>query len=722
MKKKQQSLIYGILIILTIAVWSLLVSGRTIDGLEGETLRWRYQVRGELASPAPIIYVDLDAETISYMGDRPWDRREFAVLCQALLGPGQARVVGIDIILSKFGAGSLIDLERAREGDLLLGETVEAFPGQIVLAAAYTGIRSPIVDEIVALPLIRNGHSDPEAAPFPEAPSFPIIKETSGRLGLVNVDEALTAGSIPYYVPAFVKTAGPRFSLHLIDGAKRQFEAVLNRPEVVREGDRVQLVDADGWVPVSVPTNHAQTFFTLGLEMFLAAHGLDEEAVAELEAWFSRFAGAVVFVGPVDPQLKDIAPTPFNREPVPKVGLHGNLYRTIESEAYVRRADLSDTLWLVVGLTLLVGVLASRSGRLRLLAPLLVVLYGGLVFLAFVKFHYVLPLLVPVGSAVTAAGLCVLLKLGSEEWQRRRLKALFGAYVSPKLVEEMVESNQNPQLGGVEYEITALFSDVVGFSALSEELSPDEIVRLMNEYLGAMTDAFQGESGTLDKYVGDAIVTMFGAPVWIEDHAALACVAAVKMQERHAELRQEWAASGKWPAPVLKMRTRIGINTGRAVIGNMGSERRFNYTMMGDSVNLAARCESGAKAYGVYIMVTENTLEAALERGLQLNYRRLDRIIVKGRRQSILVYELWDGTVPSEAATACKTAYESALEAYFAGAWETALEGFERSAAFEPAKAYAPTTPSEVLAGRCRGFIERGGPPDWDGVYQMETK
>lgn len=612
MKKKQQSLIYGILIILTIAVWSLLVSGRTIDGLEGETLRWRYQVRGELASPAPIIYVDLDAETISYMGDRPWDRREFAVLCQALLGPGQARVVGIDIILSKFGAGSLIDLERAREGDLLLGETVEAFPGQIVLAAAYTGIRSPIVDEIVALPLIRNGHSDPEAAPFPEAPSFPIIKETSGRLGLVNVDEALTAGSIPYYVPAFVKTAGPRFSLHLIDGAKRQFEAVLNRPEVVREGDRVQLVDADGWVPVSVPTNHAQTFFTLGLEMFLAAHGLDEaavtidpealtihregalfrriplvaqqsmevnwfegwkvsasenrvsmqrvlrqahalaealrlsnaEAVAELEAWFSRFAGAVVFVGPVDPQLKDIAPTPFNREPVPKVGLHGNLYRTIESEAYVRRADLSDTLWLVVGLTLLVGVLASRSGRLRLLAPLLVVLYGGLVFLAFVKFHYVLPLLVPVGSAVTAAGLCVLLKLGSEEWQRRRLKALFGAYVSPKLVEEMVESNQNPQLGGVEYEITALFSDVVGFSALSEELSPDELVRLMNEYLGAMTDAFQGESGTLDKYVGDAIVTMFGAPVWIEDHAALACVAAVKMQERHAELRQEWAASG----------------------------------------------------------------------------------------------------------------------------------------------------------------------------------
>lgn len=790
MKNTLQRLSYVLLIAATIGVWCLLVSTQVIDGLEDQTLRWRYQARGELKSDAHIVYVDLDAETVSYMGDRPWDRREFAVLCQALLGPGQARVVGIDIIFSKYGAGALLDLERARRGNAFLGQVVETFPDQIVLAAAYTGIKSSITDESLILPLIRRGFDDPEANPFPEASSFPIIKEKAGRLGLVNVDEGLTAGSIPYFLPAFVETAGARFSLHLIDGAKRHFEALLNQPDVVVEGERVKLIDEGGWLPLTLPMNHEKTLFSLGIEMFLEAHGLDQNAVtigadtltirrdgevfrkiplverqsvevnwfekwdssasqsrvsmqavlaqahalgaagraedtakvAELEGWFERFKDTIIFIGPVDPQLKDIAPTPFNPEPVPKVGVHANLYRMIESEAYVRRADSEQTIWIVIVLTTLVSLLTFRSGWVRLLAPAVLFTYAGTAFLIFSKFHFVLPLLAPMGAATMAAVSCVVLKLGSEEWQRRRIKALFGAYVSPKLVDEMVESQQNPQLGGIESEITALFSDVVGFSALSEELSPDELVGLMNEYLSAMTDVFQGESGTLDKYVGDAIVTMFGMPVPIPDHAARACIAAVKMQERHAHLREQWAKSGKWPRSVVDMRTRIGINTGRAVIGNMGSEMRFNYTMMGDSVNLAARCESGAKTYGIYTMVTESTLSAALSTGLDLDYRRLDRIIVKGRQQPVLVFELWDGTVSSETAEACKAAYEAALEDYFRGEWVTALAGFRKSAALEPAKAYAPNTPSRLLGDRCQEFIELGGPEDWNGVYQMKTK
>ncbi|NBB78637.1 MAG: CHASE2 domain-containing protein [Verrucomicrobia bacterium] len=793
MKKIQQSLTYGLLITLTMAVWALLILTQTISGLEGETLRWRYQARGELASSAPIVHVDLDVETVSYMGDRPWDRREFGVLCHALLGPGQARLVGIDIILSKFGAGALLDFERAREGNAFLGRIVEAFPEQIVLAAAYTGIKSAMPDdsyESSVLPLIRNGHDDPEAAPFPEAPSFPIIKETAGRLGLADVDEALTAGSIPYFLPAFVQTAGPRFALHIINGARRHYEGILNQPEVVVQDDRLTLVDASGWDPVSAPLNHEQTLFSLGIEMFLAAHNLNADAVsidsnvltihrggtvfrrvplvakqsvevnwfegwkfaatrnrismqtvlrkadalaeaarmedacgvAELEAWFERFEDKVVFVGPVDPQLKDIAPTPFNREPVPKVGLHANLYRTIESEAYVRRSDLSETLLILFVLTISVSVLAFRSGWARLLAPLALLVYGGAASFVFAKFHYVLPLLAPMGSATMASVLCIALKLGSEEWQRRRIKTLFGAYVSPKLVEEMVDSNQTPQLGGVESEITALFSDVVGFSALSEELSPGELVGLMNEYLSAMTEVFQGESGTLDKYVGDAIVTMFGMPVWIEDHAARACIAAVRMQEQHAQLRQQWANSGKWPRSVIEMRTRIGINTGNAVIGNMGSEMRFNYTMMGDSVNLAARCESGAKTYGVYTMVTESTLHAALATRSDLNYRKLDRIVVKGRRKPVIVYELWDGTISLEKIKACKPIYEAALDRYFQGEWVAALAGFEASAELEPARDFAPTTPSHLLAARCLEFIEKGGPEEWDGAYRLKAK
>ncbi|TVP77426.1 MAG: adenylate/guanylate cyclase domain-containing protein [Puniceicoccaceae bacterium] len=790
MKKFQQGVSYFLIIAVSVGVWGVFAGSSLMDGLEDEALRWRYLARGELQSTAPIIYVDLDAETVSYMGDRPWDRREFAVLCAALLGPGQARVVGIDIILSKFGAGALLDVERARRGDAFLGSVVEAFPEQIVLAAAYTGIQSSFLEEFGYLPLIRQGLGDPETAPFPEAPSFPIIKENVGRLALVNVDEGLTAGTVPYYVPAFVRVVGPRFSLHLIDGAKRHFEAVLNQPDVIIDGDRVKLIDADGWSPISMTMHHEQTFYSLGLEMFLAAHGLSESAVTiesgylnieregvafrriplvseqsmevnwfeawpasssetrismqavlrqvhalaeaerlgdsasveELEAWFTRFKDKVIFLGPVDPLLEDIAPTPFNREPVPKVGLHANIYRTIESEAYVRRAGMAETMVILSLLTLFVSLFVLRSGWTRGISVVALFAYIAVTFFVFSKFHYVLPLLAPVGAATMAAVFCGLLKLGSEEWQRRRIKTLFGAYVSPELVEQMVEAQQNPQLGGVESEITALFSDVVDFSALSEELSPERLVALMNEYLGAMTEVFQAQSGTLDKYIGDAIVTMFGMPVWTEDHAARACLSALKMQERHTQLRKQWAASGKWPKSVSRMRTRIGINTGLAVIGNMGSEMRFNYTMMGDSVNLAARCESGAKQYGVYTMITEDTLRAALATGLELRYRMLDRVIVKGRNQAVVIYELWEDSICSESSSRCKQAYEAALELYFKGEWGAALSGFEDAAEHEPGKAYAPTTPSEVLASRCREYLETGGPTSWKGAFQLESK
>ncbi|WPJ97962.1 adenylate/guanylate cyclase domain-containing protein [Coraliomargarita algicola] len=790
MKISKQLLMSLGLIALSVTIWLLLMLSGVLNGLEQETLRWRYLARGELESTAPIVYVDLDAETVSYMGDRPWDRREFGVLLYALLGPGAAQAVSVDIIFSKFGGGSLLDWDRAREGDAYLGRAVKAYADRVVLAAAYTGAIQALTEEASELPLIRNGVYDPELSPFPEAPTYPIIDFELGRLGLANVDEALSGGVVPYYVPGFVELNSPRYSFHLMDGVLRDKAHFMNEPYIDVVGDVVVLTDLDGFEVKHYPKQHEMTIFTLGLETFLIAHGLNEDAVeisaealtirrdgeifrriplveqqsievnwfegweisggqnhvsmqtvlrkadalsdaaaageaaqvAELEAWFARFQGKVVFVGPVDPQLKDISPTPFNREPVPKVGLHANLYHTIQNEAYITRAGHVSCVAIVCMLTLSVSLLAYNSGARRMFSLLLLLAYGGGVFVAFALFNWILPLLVPIGSSLTAIVSVVLLKLGSEEWQRRRIKALFGAYVAPKLVDEMVESKRDPQLGGTDTEITALFSDVEGFSALSEELSPHQLVSLMNEYLGAMTEVFQLQSGTLDKYIGDAIVTMFGMPVPVKDHASRACVSAVQMQECHAALRVKWAESGQWPESVLSMRTRIGVNTGRAVIGNMGSEMRFNYTMMGDSVNLAARCESGAKIYGVYTMVTETTLKAALVEGTALNYRKLDRVVVKGRRQPVEMYELWEDSVVTAQSAACKATYEAALLDYFKGDWEAALKGFEASELDEPFRNFAPTTPSTLLAARCREFLRSGGPANWDGAYVMTSK
>ena len=223
-------MVYLSLITVTACIWLSLAFSGLLDGIEEETLRWRYLVRGELQSKAPIIYVDLDAETVSYMGDRPWDRREFGVLLHALLGAGDARVISIDIILSKFGAGALLDLERAHKGDAFMGEALEAYDQRVVLAAAYTGVKTAYGLDTAYLPLIRNENYAPKENPFPEAPTFPIIQFGVGRLGLANVDEERSGGTTPYFVPGFVELDSSRYSFHLIEGLRRFKESFMNEP------------------------------------------------------------------------------------------------------------------------------------------------------------------------------------------------------------------------------------------------------------------------------------------------------------------------------------------------------------------------------------------------------------------------------------------------------------------------------------------------------------
>lgn len=790
MIRSKQLLGYVGLIVFSIGLWLGLWMSGLLVGLEQEALRWRYVVRGERATDAPIVFVDLDAHGIAKIGDKPWDRLNFAQVLHVLLEAGDAQAVGLDLIFSSFGGGSLLDVDKARQGNLRFGQVVEAYADRVVLGAAYTGATSVYAE----LPLIRDGYVDPKLNPFPEAPTYPIIQYTFGRLGLANVDEAWNEGTIPRVVLGFVETEGEQFSRHLMDGMRRYFHNLLSDPQVLESDAELRLVDADNFGPPALPRQSKRMLFSLGLELFLAAHGLgadavsveadtlvvrkggavfrripllggqsievnwleawhtklptghisfaevltranrlgraaregDATAIAEQERWFQRFKDKIVFIGPVDATLKDLAPTPFDRVPVPKVGLHANLLRTIETEAYIRRSGQTITVLAIVGLTIAVSLLALWSGAGRTLTRVgsvaLLIGYVGAVHYSFATFHFILPMIAPLGAALTASLFVVLAKLGSEEWQRRRIKTIFGAYVSPELVDELVDSQRDPELGGTKAEITALFSDVEGFSALSEQLTPERLVALMNEYLGAMTDALQTQGGTLDKYIGDAIVTMFGMPLPIQDHAAKACLAAVRMQERHAQLRTQWALSGEWPEAVGQMRTRIGLNAGEAVIGNMGSKVRFNYTMMGDSVNLAARCESGAKSYGVYTMVTAPTYLAALAEGAELNARRLDRIIVKGRTEPVEVYELWDGLVDANQAEACRQLYEAGLQLYFDGNWQAALEKFALAEGYEPAKDYAYTTPSRVLANRCMEFVENGGPEDWAGAYKMLTK
>ena len=443
------------------------------------------------------------------------------------------------------------------------------------------------------------------------------------------------------------------------------------------------------------------------------------------------FEDKIVLIGSTKPELHDFFPTPFSgNNLMPGVEVHANAIQTILDGNYIRNAEFHHSLMIMVLAALIVVIISffTRSWLGFVSMSLLFIGYSVLVTYLFVDQNILLPLTSPLLTILTGYLTTTTHKVITEQREKRRIKNMFASYVSPSLVNQMVESGQEPQLGGNDVYVTAFFSDIQSFSAFSEQLEAKRLVALMNEYLSAMTDILTEQGGTLDKYIGDAIVAFYGAPVPQQDHAYRACVASQLMQHKNAELRNKWKAEGnKWPEIVWNMRTRIGLNTGWMTTGNIGSERRFNYTMMGDNVNLAARCESGAKSYGAYTMVTEETKQQAGKFGDSCVFRFLDKIVVVGRSQPVNVYEIMDlkeymGSSDFE----CKEVFEEGIQEYLQQHWDKARHLFQQSSELEPHQPGqhpgVKTNPSHVMIERCKEMAANPPGEDWNGVYVMESK
>ncbi len=333
---------------------------------------------------------------------------------------------------------------------------------------------------------------------------------------------------------------------------------------------------------------------------------------------------------------------------------------------------------------------------------------------------YIIPIVPPLVSVgVTYIGI-VLYDFIIEQQDKKYLKNTFGAYISPDLIDQMYEDKQEPKLGGQAGYHTAFFSDIQSFSSFSEILEPEKMVSLMNEYLTEMTSILLNHKGTLDKYIGDAIVAFYGAPVALENHEYHACMTALEMDRKLNELRVKWKSEGGWPKLVHNVRHRVGLNSGEMVTGNMGSSMRMNYTMMGDTVNLAARLEPAAKQYGVYTFVAENTYKVVKD---QFEWRLLDFIRVKGKNKPVKVYELFsEKNNLANNQSDLINAFNNGLDLYFKGEWNLALKKFNEAAKLEEDFEYRPTTPSKIYVERCEAFKKSPPEKDWDGVWTMNTK
>ncbi|MBV6475036.1 MAG: adenylate/guanylate cyclase domain-containing protein [Rhodocyclaceae bacterium] len=422
--------------------------------------------------------------------------------------------------------------------------------------------------------------------------------------------------------------------------------------------------------------------------------------------------GKVVLIGTTAPGLLDLRATPVG-EAYPGVEIHANLIAgmldgTIKQKpSYVLGAEV--VLLLLAGLVMVL-LLPQFSPLRATLASLVVLLFILTVNLVF--WHYgnlVLPLASAVLLILTLYALNMSYGYFVESRAKRQFTELFGQYVPPELVEEMSRNPESYSMDGRKAELTVLFSDIRGFTTISEGLGPDELTRLMNEYLSAMTEVVRKNRGTLDKYIGDAIMAFWGAPVSDPQHARQAVLTAMQMQAALPAVNKAFAAKG-WP----EVKIGVGVNTGEMTVGDMGSSVRKAYTVMGDAVNLGSRLEGITKQYGVGILVGEGTRKAIKD----IVFREVDRVQVKGKEEPVAIYE--PICLESESGKPVQEElklWSQALRYYRAQEWDQAevtLLNLSRLA------------PDRALYAKYMERVShlRKDPPgaDWKGVWKFETK
>ena len=379
----------------------------------------------------------------------------------------------------------------------------------------------------------------------------------------------------------------------------------------------------------------------------------------------------------------------------------------------IRREATSELGWRPTLLVALIGALLGAFAAL-LLAPgaaalvLIVAAFlwtvGGTV--AFEQ-NLALPLFEPLLAGFAAIVLTVAFRLVVTDRDKRFLRRTFGLYLAPAVIERMTTSNKMPELGGEMRDITVYFSDVAGFSSFSETMTPTELVTLMNSYLSAMTDIIEEHGGFVDKYIGDAIVAVFGAPLDAANHATDAVRAALRCCERLAEFNRDPTASSR-----PKLGQRIGLNSGPALVGNIGSRRRFNYTVMGDVVNLASRLEGANKYFGTTILASEATMALT---GDAFKWREIDGIRVKGRIQPVSIFEpLAEATKESLEQAARAAAYSEGLARWRARDFAGAEQSFFKAAEADK--------PSALFLERAKYMLLHPPGMDWEPVNTLEGK
>ena len=471
-------------------------------------------------------------------------------------------------------------------------------------------------------------------------------------------------------------------------------------------------------VQEGLPTGEVAAFHDAVMEVYEALKGNLELYTEEFAYLSQMMENAFCIVGNKSTGNTDMGTTPFAPR-YPNVGTHANLYNTIIQQDFIYPVNWEVSFFVsAVFVLLFTWFTNNKKNTFRTIIGFFFIVMLPVISILLMYFKSIfLPISAAFILAFAGYAMDVIFRFTSAEHDKRFLKQAFSTYLSEDVVEDIVSNPEKLALGGTEKNMTALFSDIKGFSSISEKSTPQQLVSVLNDYLTSMSDTILEEKGTIDKYIGDAIVSFFGAPTDLEDHAFRACVAAVRMKQAETILNQRIFQNKTLPSSIL---TRIGINTGKMVVGNMGTDRKMNYTVMGNNVNIASRLEGVNKIYGTWIIASESTWNDAnsdKNQG-QLVARRLDKVRVMGIEQPIQLYNIigFASELPNEELEAIDM-FHRGLDLYLDRHFDTALKYFHMAM-----KANPFDTVSDVFIKRCQKYMEEPPAPSWNGVMTMMSK
>ena len=710
-----------------------LADPRPLQELRTRTFDFFQVLRPRPQEIRPVVIVDIDEASLKAIGQWPWPRTTVADLVIQITQLG-AVAIGFDIIFPEPDRMSPAIAERSFRGiDTETRAKLDSLPSNDeALAEAITHSKVAVGQAGAASPEVRTAADaalqtgfavrGPDARPYLVTfagllRNVPVIEQAAAGRGLFSIDPE--SDGIIRRVPVIMTAQGnlvPSLSMEMLRVVTGS-SAILVR--VDQAG--VQSVAVPG---LEVPTDRNGQFWVHfnhhDPERYVSAKDVLQGNVPS-----DRLAGKLVLIGTSAIGLLDLKTTPLDAA-IPGVEVHAQILESVLSKSslvnpnYAIGAELA--LAVLFGLAIIVAAPMLPASIVIVLGGCLIAGLIGLSLYLFVEHNLLIDFTYPLISSWLIYLVLTFVNYFREQKQRRQIRSAFGYYLSPHMVEQLARSPEKLVLGGEERRMTILFSDVRGFTTISEHYKddPQGLTRLMNRFLTPLTNAIIERKGTIDKYIGDAIMAFWNAPVDDDEQEANACEAALEMLTRaetlNGELKREAETNGGMYMP---LRIGIGLNTGPCVVGNMGSDFRFNYSVLGDTVNLASRLEGRTKDYRIPVVIGSRTAEGAKQKFAVME---IDLIMVKGKKQPEAVFTVL-GRSEVDADPRCRELRDTnaqMLGRFRKQQWDDAINLIARCRKF--ANGFDLSGLYDMYEERIELYRAQPPGPDWDGVYEAETK